>query len=101
MSNIPIPDVRTYGDVDWMTWQTDHRGAVLVAYTQDSEGVMTRTQMRIPPSGVAYLRARLAGGDAGDASAAPVHLVPPQDSAPQHTESPRASWAWRTRRTAP
>ncbi|MCB5181497.1 hypothetical protein [Streptomyces antimicrobicus] len=57
-----VPDVQTYGYVYRMSVQTDARGAVLVAYTCDSEtGAVTRSSLRIDPAGAAYIRRRLAG----------------------------------------
>lgn len=58
----PVPDIQTFGAATKLQVQTDSRGAVLVAYTTDAEsGKVTRSQIRVDPAGVAYIRRRLAG----------------------------------------
>lgn len=55
-----VPEVQTYGAVYKMSFQTDSRGAVLVAYTRDeTSGAVTRSHIRIDLTGVDYLRRRL------------------------------------------
>ncbi|MFG2395196.1 hypothetical protein ACGFYF_41020 [Streptomyces lavendulae] len=57
-----VPSISTFGAVYRMSIQTDARGAVLVAYTRDSEtGRVTRSSLRFDQAGVAYVRRRLSG----------------------------------------
>ncbi|WJV51838.1 hypothetical protein [Streptomyces flavofungini] len=59
-----VPDVQIIGTVYKMSLQTDRRGAVLVAYSQDGDnGRIGRSFIRFDEAGLDYLRSRLVDGD--------------------------------------
>ena len=59
-----VPDVQIIGIAYKLTWQTDQRGAVLVAYSRDAEtGRIGRSFLRFDQAAVDYLRRRLVDGD--------------------------------------
>ncbi|MFD4483233.1 hypothetical protein ACFWPU_44995 [Streptomyces sp. NPDC058471] len=63
VQTIDVPDVQTFGTVYRVNWQTDARGAVLVAYSRDTTtGTTTRTFIRFDQPAVDYLRHRIGEG---------------------------------------
>lgn len=58
---VDIPHIQTYGEAYRLHLLTDSRGAVLVAYTRDNAGAVTRSQIRIDLEGADYIRRRLDG----------------------------------------
>ncbi len=55
-----VPDVEIVGTVYKMTFQTDKKGAVLVAYTRDDNGKIGRSWIRLDGMATNYIRQRLA-----------------------------------------
>ncbi|MFB7747418.1 hypothetical protein ACFXPM_34135 [Streptomyces sp. NPDC059095] len=53
------PDVEITGDVYKMTFQTDRQGAVLVAYSKDTDGRIGRSWLRLSQAAADYIGARL------------------------------------------
>ncbi|MEU3756383.1 hypothetical protein AB0H17_27090 [Streptomyces olivoreticuli] len=54
-----VPDVEITGTVYKMTFQTDHKGAVLVAYTKDDDGRIGRSWLRLDLAAADYMKRRL------------------------------------------